>query len=72
MKIGCIAADYLHRGMVTGPVWLAPFKSIKHMGYENTTRGMEISTQKLHTKCLVSAKGKSSKYHLCCKIGEFL
>ena len=36
------------RGMGIEPVGLAPVKSIKHMGYENTSRDVEISTRQLH------------------------
>ena len=31
------------------------------MGYENTTRDTEISTQQLSKECLILAKGKSLK-----------
>ena len=47
MKLGGIAAGRLHRGMVIELVWLAPFKSVKHMEHENTTRDMEISIRQL-------------------------
>ena len=62
MKIERIAAGCLGRGMVIEPVWLAPFKSTKHMGYQNTTGDTEISTRQLRKKCLVLAKGKSLKF----------
>ena len=57
MKFGDITAGCLRRGTVIEPVWLAPFKSVKHMGYENTTRETEISVWQLHKNCLVLAKG---------------
>ena len=59
MKLGGITAGCLRRDMAIEMVCLATFKSVKHMGYENTTRDMEISTRQLHTKCLILAKGKS-------------
>ena len=34
IKFGGIAAGRLYRGMVIEPVWLAPFESVKHMGYK--------------------------------------
>ena len=45
MKLGGIAAGHLRRSMVVELVWLAPFKPVKHMGYETTTRDTEISTR---------------------------
>ena len=62
MKLGCITAGCLHRGMVIELVWSDPFKSVKHMGYENTTKDTETSTWQLHKKCHISAKGKSLKF----------
>ena len=44
MKLGCIAAGCLHRGVVINLLGLAPVKSSKCMGYENTTWDMEVST----------------------------
>ena len=34
MKLEGAAEGHLRRGTVTELVWLAPFKSVKHMGYE--------------------------------------
>ena len=62
MKLGGIAAGRLRRSTVIEPVWLAPSKSTKHMGYENTTRDMENSTRQLRKECLVLAKGISLKF----------
>ena len=62
MKLGGITAGRLLRGTVIEPVWLAPFKSVMHMGYKNTTRCTEISIQQLCKECYVLAKRKSLRF----------
>ena len=62
MKLGDITAGCLRRGTVIEPVWLAPFKSVKHTGYKNTTRDTIISTRQLRKECLLLAKGISLKF----------
>ena len=66
MKFGCIAASHLRRGTVIESACLAPFKSVKYMGYENTTRDREISIQQLYQKkkkkSLISAQGKPLQF----------
>ena len=66
MKLGGTTAGCLPRGTVIEPVWLAPFKSVKHMGYENITRDMEISTWQLHKESLnlKPKEGKSLNFKL--------
>lgn len=54
-------------------VWLAPLKSVKHKGYENTATDIEISIQQLHKECLILAKGKFLKLNKwLCKTAEIL
>ena len=62
MKLGVISAGRLRRGAVVELVWLAPFRSVMHMEYENTTMDTEISTWQLCKECLILAKGKSLRF----------
>ena len=62
MKLGGIVAGHLWRGTLIGLVWLAPFKSAKHLAYKNTARDKEICTRQLRKECLVLAKGKFLKF----------
>ena len=55
IKLGGIAAGCLRRDTVIELVWLAPFQSVRHMGYKNTTRDTIISIRQLHKECLLLA-----------------
>ena len=41
MKLGCIAADRFCRDTIIELVGLAPFKSMKHMGYNKVQPGIQ-------------------------------